>query len=179
VKEADAVLICLSRTSVSKSAICRRRYVTFSITPIISARAPSSFRSRLEDCPVPNRLSRFHYADLFSDRGYESLLRSLTSTSPESTRTALLPSTVHHVRIWPRISLQRSSSAPAPASTTPPPRQTEQPPPGMAHIPAGRFLMGRNGSGDPESEPAHELEVRGSTSTASLSRSVNSAGFSQ
>ena len=39
--------------------------------------------ARLEDCKVPDRLSRWHWVNLFEDTGYDNLLCSLVTRASE------------------------------------------------------------------------------------------------
>lgn len=80
VKNADVVLTCLSENSVNKRGYVQKeiRYAldeadeqpegTIYIIPV-----------RLEPCIVPDRLSTWHWLDLFSESGYDLLLRSLAA----------------------------------------------------------------------------------------------------
>lgn len=78
VKNTDVVLVCLSNTSIGKEGFVQREIAqaldiamekpegTIFIIPL-----------RLEDCAVPNRLSRFQWLDYFVDDANEKLLKSL------------------------------------------------------------------------------------------------------
>lgn len=78
VNSSDAIIVCLSRESVTKEGYVQReiKYAleladekpegTIFIIPV-----------RLEACDVPRRLQRWHWVDFFTPAGYDSLLRGL------------------------------------------------------------------------------------------------------
>jgi len=78
VRASDIVLVCLSQGSVNKEGFVQREIkmaldaaeekpegITF-LVPV-----------RLEDCPVPERLRRWHYVNLFEKTGHTRLLGTL------------------------------------------------------------------------------------------------------
>jgi outer membrane protein assembly factor BamD (BamD/ComL family) len=78
VREADVVIVFLSKNSIT-----REGYVQKEIKDAldIAEEKPDGtiflIPSRLEECPVPERLSRWQWVDLFEDNGFVQLLRSL------------------------------------------------------------------------------------------------------
>jgi class 3 adenylate cyclase len=82
VRESDVVLVCLSRGSINK-----RGYVQREIKSALDVADEQPEGSvfliplRLEDCDVPERLTRWHWVNLFEESGYARLLRSLRSCS--------------------------------------------------------------------------------------------------
>jgi len=78
VRSSDAVLICLSRNSVTKSG-----YVQKEIKIALDAadEQPEDriflIPVRLEECEVPDRLSSFQWVNLFDENGYERLMSAL------------------------------------------------------------------------------------------------------
>ncbi len=78
IRGADAVIICLSKDSVSKSGYVQKE-IRESIE--VSEEKPEGeiflIPARLDDCNVPDRLQPFHWADLFEADGYNKLLESL------------------------------------------------------------------------------------------------------
>lgn len=78
VRSSDAVLVCLSRNSVTKSG-----YVQKEIKIALDAadEQPEDriflIPVRLEECEVPGRLSPFQWVNLFDENGYERLLSAL------------------------------------------------------------------------------------------------------
>lgn len=178
VRASDAILVCLSRSSVEKVGYLQkelRRVLDFAeyqpegrifVIPV-----------RLEECPVPVRLSRWQYADLFAGNGYERLRQSLLAgvaqrdrvPPPAEDAPPLLPGgeparpgirktgwavalVAMLVAGAATIALWKRSPNPGPAPNK------EVVPAGMVPVPGGHFLMGR--SGDPEASPAHEVEVK-------------------
>jgi formylglycine-generating enzyme required for sulfatase activity len=177
VRGSDAILVCLSKFSVEKVGFVQkelRRIVEFAeyqpehrifVIPV-----------RLEPCSLPASLSKWQNADLFSPDGYEKLRQSLRglklSPSPDPTETPARPTAE------PRIGKRSVMIAgvlialgiigwlwAAYPHRNPSPATPQQPrnaavPAGMVAIPGGRFLMGKNDSQDPESSPAHFVEVK-------------------
>lgn len=78
VHEADVVLICLSRNSITKEGYIQKE-IKFALD--IADEKPEGtiflIPARLEDCTVPERLSRWHWVDLFDEDGFIKLMRSL------------------------------------------------------------------------------------------------------
>lgn len=80
IRASDIVLVCLSRDSIT-----RRGYVQKEIGLVLDEadHIPDDtlfvIPARLEECAVPQRLSRWHWVDLFSDEGYQRLQRALDS----------------------------------------------------------------------------------------------------
>jgi hypothetical protein len=78
VRASDIVIVCLS-----SSAITKQGYIQKEIRVALDAadEKPEGMifliPLRLEDCHVPERLKRWHWVDLFDDRGYERLLAAL------------------------------------------------------------------------------------------------------
>ncbi|MBI5952014.1 MAG: TIR domain-containing protein [Chloroflexi bacterium] len=78
VQEADVVIVFLSKKSVSKEGYVQKE-IKFALD--IAEEKPEGtiflIPARLEDCLVPERLSRWQWVDLFEDNGFVQLLRSL------------------------------------------------------------------------------------------------------
>ena len=78
VREADVVVICLSKKSITKEGYVQKE-IKFALD--IAEEKPEGtiflIPARLEDCIVPERLSRWHWVDLYEDDGFIKLLRSL------------------------------------------------------------------------------------------------------
>jgi hypothetical protein len=78
VEASDIVIVCLSQTSFSKVG-----YVQKELRRVLDVadNQPEGrifvIPVRLEECPVPSRLSRWQYADLFVEGGYERLCAAL------------------------------------------------------------------------------------------------------
>src|SRR5215472_8682604 len=90
VAEADAVLVCLSSTSVDKVG-----YVQKELRRLldIAEYQPDGrvflIPVRLENCAIPARLSRYQYADLFAEDGYQRLRAGLKAAKFGRTAQAL------------------------------------------------------------------------------------------
>ncbi len=78
VREADVVVVCLSNKSVTKEGYVQKE-IKFALD--IAEEKPEGtiflIPARLEDCPVPERLSRWQWVDLYEENGFIQLLRSL------------------------------------------------------------------------------------------------------
>jgi hypothetical protein len=78
IKRSKFVLACLSRASISKTGYVQKE-LKYALD--VADEQPEGgvylIPVRLEECEVPDRLSEFQWVDLFKDRGYEKLLRSL------------------------------------------------------------------------------------------------------
>jgi outer membrane protein assembly factor BamD (BamD/ComL family) len=78
VQEADVVIVFLSKKSVSKEGYVQKE-IKFALD--IAEEKPEGtiflIPARLEECLVPERLSRWQWVDLFEENGFIQLLRSL------------------------------------------------------------------------------------------------------
>ncbi len=78
VRAADVVVICLSKKSVTKEGYIQKE-IQFALD--IAEEKPEGtiflIPARLEDCVVPERLSRWQWVELFEEGGFLRLLRSL------------------------------------------------------------------------------------------------------
>ncbi len=78
VREADVVVICLSKNSITKEGYVQKE-IRFALD--IAEEKPEGtiflIPARLEDCIVPERLNRWQWVDLFDENGLIKLLRSL------------------------------------------------------------------------------------------------------
>jgi len=78
VKNSDVVIVCLSSLSINKEGFVQKE---IKIALDIADEKPEGsifiIPARLENCKVPERISQFHWVDLFSKNGYELLLRAL------------------------------------------------------------------------------------------------------
>jgi hypothetical protein len=84
VKNSDVVIVCISGKSVNKEGYVQKE-IKFALD--IADEKPEGtifiIPARLEDCDTPDRLSMYHWVDLFSKDGYERLLRALTSRAEQ------------------------------------------------------------------------------------------------
>jgi len=78
VREADVVVVCLSKRSITKEGYVQKE-IKFALD--IAEEKPEGtiflIPARLEDCVVPDRLNRWQWVDLYEDDGFIMLLRSL------------------------------------------------------------------------------------------------------
>ena len=78
VRDADVVVVCLSNKSITKEGYVQKE-IRFALD--IAEEKPEGtiflIPARLEDCPVPERLSRWQWVDLYEEHGFLQLLRSL------------------------------------------------------------------------------------------------------
>jgi len=78
VRTSDVVLVCLSPQSITKAGYVQKE-IKFALDVADEQPEGTIFLIpiRLEACDVPERLQRWHWANLFEARGYERLLRAL------------------------------------------------------------------------------------------------------
>jgi outer membrane protein assembly factor BamD (BamD/ComL family) len=78
VRESDVVVVCLSNKSITKEGYVQKE-IKFALD--IAEEKPEGtiflIPARLEDCIVPERLSRWQWVDLYEENGFIQLLRSL------------------------------------------------------------------------------------------------------
>ncbi|HKV42688.1 MAG TPA: TIR domain-containing protein, partial [Blastocatellia bacterium] len=78
VRASDVVLVCLSRDSITKQGYVQKE-IKFALD--VADQQPEGtifvIPVKLEECEVPNRLSRWHWVNLHEDRGYDKLVKSL------------------------------------------------------------------------------------------------------
>jgi outer membrane protein assembly factor BamD (BamD/ComL family) len=78
VRESDVVVVCLSNKSITQEGYIQKE-IKFALD--FAEEKPDGtifiIPARLEDCPVPEKLSRWHWVDLFEENGYVKLLSSL------------------------------------------------------------------------------------------------------
>lgn len=78
VRASDIVVVCLSRGSISKTGYVQKE-IGFALD--VAEEQPEGkiflIPLRLEECIVPQRLSRWHWVDYFHEAGYERLMRAL------------------------------------------------------------------------------------------------------
>jgi len=78
VRNSDTVVVCLSNSSTTKEGYIQKE-IRFALD--IADEKPEGtiflVPVRLEDCTVPNRISRFQWVDLFQKTGYSKLRESL------------------------------------------------------------------------------------------------------
>ena len=83
IKQSKAVIVCLSRESIQKTGFVQRE-IRFALDAADERPEGSIFiiPARLEDCPTPERLARWHWVDLYQDDGYRRLRTALLGVLP-------------------------------------------------------------------------------------------------
>jgi len=78
VRATDVVLVCLSHSSVDRAGYAQKE-IKLALDVADEQPEGSIFLIpvKLEECPMPDRLSHLHWVNLFAERGYEQLLRAL------------------------------------------------------------------------------------------------------
>jgi len=78
VKQADVVLICLSKKSITKQGYVQREIrIALDATEEHPEGHVYIIPARMEDCVVPERLGRWQWVDTFAPNGYSRLCRTL------------------------------------------------------------------------------------------------------
>lgn len=82
VKASDIVLVCLSKTSITKEGFVQKE---IKIALDIADEKPEDtiyiIPARLEDCALPARLREWHCVDLFRENGFNKLVTAIRSKS--------------------------------------------------------------------------------------------------
>ncbi len=93
VRAVDVVLVCLSRASVERSGFANKE---IKLALDVADEKPEGqifiIPVKLEECRVPDRLRKWHWVNLFEERGYEKLLRAFQARA--STLGATIPATL-------------------------------------------------------------------------------------
>lgn len=78
VRNSDVVIVCLSSQSVTKEGFVQKE-IKLALDAADEKPDGTIFivPARLENCEVPERIGRFHWVDLFSEDGYERLIKAL------------------------------------------------------------------------------------------------------
>ena len=80
VRESDVVIVCLSRGSVDKEGYVQKE-IKYALDVADEKPEGTIFLIplKLEECKVPQRLSRWHWVNYFDENGYRKLLEALLS----------------------------------------------------------------------------------------------------
>jgi WD40 repeat protein len=82
IRDSDAVIVCLSKAAIEKSGFIHRE---MKLALEVAEEKPDSktyvIPVRLEQCVVPEALTRWHWVDLFDKRGYQRLVKALLGTA--------------------------------------------------------------------------------------------------
>jgi hypothetical protein len=80
VKQSDIVLVCLSKSSITKEGFVQKE---IKIALDFADEKPDDtiyiIPARLEECPLPERLNQWHCVDLFREGGFDKLVRAIRS----------------------------------------------------------------------------------------------------
>lgn len=78
IDNSDAIIICLSKSSVSKEGFVQKE-IRFALDKAEEKPEGTIFiiPALLEECEVPQRLSKRHWAKLYEEKGYRLLLKAL------------------------------------------------------------------------------------------------------
>lgn len=84
VRSSDIVIVCLSHTSTTKAGFVQKE-IKFALDAAEEQPDGTIFLIplRLEECDVPIRLQQLHWVDLFKEKGYDRLLRSLITRAKQ------------------------------------------------------------------------------------------------
>jgi len=102
IHESDVVIVCLTENSISKEGYVQKE-IKYALD--VAGEKPEGtifiIPARLEECRVPNRLSVYHWVDLF-DEGYSKLMKALKVRSAQLERvmTTLLDLTFNKVEVF-------------------------------------------------------------------------------
>ena len=84
IKKSDAVIICLSQKSVSKSGFINKE-IKYALN--IADEQPESaifiIPIRIDECEIPEQLRKWHWLDLNDDSAYKKLIKSLNTRALE------------------------------------------------------------------------------------------------
>lgn len=88
VRNSDVVIVCLSKGSVSKTGFLQKE-IKLALDAADERPEGTIFiiPLKLEECDVPDRLSRWQWVNLFDDNGYERLMRSLNISAESKNKT--------------------------------------------------------------------------------------------
>jgi hypothetical protein len=77
-RNSDVVIICLSKNSVNREGYVQKE-IRMALDTSMELPEGDIFviPARLEECPVPEALAKYHWVDLFDESGFEKLLRAL------------------------------------------------------------------------------------------------------
>jgi hypothetical protein len=78
VRKADTVIVCLSKSSVSKTGYIQKEIrMTLDAADERPDGAIFLIPAKLEECSIPDRLARFQWVDLYIADGYDKLIKAL------------------------------------------------------------------------------------------------------
>ena len=125
VRESDVVLVCLSQNASNRTGYIHRE-IEYALD--IADRQPKGtifiIPLRLEECDVPQRLSRWHWINLFEERGYARLVQSLRHRATAKQNSSINLDELRNGRAWVSLPSQRPQQVPA--LQEPPPFQSRK-----------------------------------------------------
>jgi formylglycine-generating enzyme required for sulfatase activity len=103
VREADVVIICLSKTSITKEGYVQKE-IKFALDVALEKPAGTIYLipARLEECKVPDSLSDWHWVNLFDSQGLNLIFKSLEmrAASLEINLRQLALSPISDIILW-------------------------------------------------------------------------------
>src|SRR3990172_2214391 len=122
VRASDVVIVCLTRNSVNKEGYVQKEIrVALDVADEKPEGTIYLIPARFEDCPVPERLSRWQWVNIYKKNGYSRLLSSLEQRA--KSLGILIPGAPRHIP-------ERKLDIRLPIE------------PQLVHVAAGPFLMG-------------------------------------
>jgi len=130
VRNSDIVIVCLSSLSVTKDGFVQKE-IKFALDAADEKPEGTIFiiPARLEDCNVPDRISQFHWVDLYTEDGYERLLNALrirAKTLELEVKIAPKTDTLENKKIIPEIFIEKSDESEKPIPFEPQRPQTTE-----------------------------------------------------
>src|SRR5262252_9318173 len=103
VRESDAVIVCLSRSSITKEGYVQKEIrAGLGVADEKPEGIIFLIPLKLEECVVPEKLRRYQWAELFTESGYEKLLQAFLCERANSKQ-------------WQQLSLLQSKSLRGPS----------------------------------------------------------------
>ena len=138
VRAADAVIVCLTCSSVNQEGYVQKEIrVALDVADEKPEGTIYLIPARFEDCPVPERLSRWHWVNIYEKNGYRKLLSSLELRAQSlGIQIAGVPQPTPEQKLFQisngpgRIPEEKLDETRLPIE------------PQLVHVPAGTFLMG-------------------------------------
>ncbi|MGE0821566.1 MAG: SUMF1/EgtB/PvdO family nonheme iron enzyme [Candidatus Binatia bacterium] len=157
VRAADAILVCLSRDSIAKDGYVQKE-IKYALDAADEKPEDTIFiiPLQLENCPIPERLKDWHVGNLYTDRGYDNLLRSLRVRAGQLNLD--LPSPAVPFLSSPPPPPQQSSPPLSSSSLALPPTLRDSIGMEFVLIPAGEFLMGADNRASDE-KPVRRVQI--------------------
>lgn len=84
VRECDAVVVCLSKSSVSKKGYVQKEIKqALDVAEEFPEGIIFLIPARFEECEIPERISKWHWVNLYEEKGTELLLRALEARTSQ------------------------------------------------------------------------------------------------